>query len=81
MFLTSWSEDETFWRPETHDLPELPLESLTKILDFGVHRLPSMSTPTLSLGPTETEPPIAVNLREKVELLSLNFLLQTRNLQ
>ena len=67
-------------RPETHGLPELPLESSTKILDFGVHALPLTSTPTLSLGPKETESPIAVNLREKVELLPLTFLLQTRNL-
>ena len=60
-------------RPETHGLPELPLESSTKILDFGVHALPSTSTSTLSLSPTETESPIVVNIREKVELLSLDF--------
>ena len=57
--------------------PEVSLESLTKILDFGVHTLPSMSTLTLSLGLKETEPPMAVNIIEKVELLSLAFLLQT----
>ena len=62
-------------------LPKLSLESLTKILDFSVHALPSKSTPILSIGSTETEPSIAVNLREKVELLSLDFLLQTRNLR
>ena len=52
-----------------------------EILDFYVHVLPSTSTPTLSLGPKETKLPIVINLREKVELLSLAFLLKTRNLR
>ena len=65
----------------THGLLELLLESSTKILDFGVHALPSTSTPTFSLGSTRDDNPSSVDLREKSEFLSLTFLLQTQNLR
>ena len=66
---------------ETHGLPNFPLKSLTKIFYFDVHTLPFTSTPTLSLGLTRDDHPSSVDLREKSELLSLTFLLQTRNLR
>ena len=59
----------------TYDLPNFPFESPTKTPGFGVHVLPSMSTPTLILGLMRDDHPSFVDLRKKSELLSLHPLL------
>ena len=38
--------------------------SLTKLLDFGIHALPSLSGPTLPLAQTKTDGLIPIDLRE-----------------
>ena len=51
----------------------LTSQSLTKFLDFGTHAKPATSRLTLLHGPTKTDDPNSVNLREKIESLSLSL--------
>ena len=47
--------------------------SLTKLQDFGTHAKPTTRRLTLLHGPTKTDDPNSVNLREKIESLSLSL--------
>ena len=54
------------------------LWNLTKLQDFGTHAYLSMRGPTLPFAPTKTYGLIAVNLREKLEFLSLEIFFFSR---
>ena len=60
------------WKLEIHGLLNFLLVSPRKTPNFGVHVLPSTSTPTLSLGPTQDDHSSSVDLKEKSKFLSLH---------
>ena len=64
---TKFFEDQKL---ETHDLPNFLIVYLTKTPNFGVHALPSMSTPTLSLDPTQDDHSSSIDLIKNVEPFS-----------